>query len=153
MFAPYSVARWPVPRLVTRSSAMWCCSARCRPGRQGARRKALTLAEATALLDTAEADASTLGAYVVVSLLTGARTEELRALTWSHVDLIGQPDAAPPTPAHVMVWRSVRAGGDTKTRKSRRTLALPRRCVVALTAHRNRQGAACTITLATAGLT
>jgi integrase len=28
-------------------------------------------------------------AYIVVSLLTGARTEELRALTWSHVDLNG----------------------------------------------------------------
>jgi integrase len=26
-------------------------------------------------------------AYIVVSLLTGARTEELRALTWSHTDL------------------------------------------------------------------
>jgi integrase len=31
-----------------------------------------------------------------------------------------------------MVWRSVRAGGDTKTRKSRRTLALPARCVTVL---------------------
>jgi site-specific recombinase XerD len=38
------------------------------------------------------------------------------------------------------VWRSVRAGGDTKTRKSRRTLALPARCVHALTAHYERQG-------------
>ena len=28
-------------------------------------------------------------AYAVVSLLTGARTEELRALTWTHVDLEG----------------------------------------------------------------
>src|SRR5215217_1939946 len=28
-------------------------------------------------------------AYIVLSLLTGARTEELRALTWSHVDLDG----------------------------------------------------------------
>ncbi|MEQ4726039.1 tyrosine-type recombinase/integrase [Nonomuraea sp. B19D2] len=27
------------------------------------------------------------------------------------------------------MWRSVRGGGDTKTRKSRRTLALPTRCV------------------------
>ncbi|MEV7009520.1 tyrosine-type recombinase/integrase [Streptosporangium sp. NPDC051022] len=33
------------------------------------------------------------------------------------------------------MWRSVRAGGDTKTRKSRRTLALPKRCVDALKAH------------------
>jgi integrase len=71
-------------------------------------------------------------AYIVVSLLTGARTEELRALTWDHVDLDGKPTADPPLPPHVAVWRSVRAGGDTKTRKSRRTLALPKRCVDAL---------------------
>ena len=41
-----------------------------------------------------------------------------------------------------MVWRSVRAGGDTKTRKSRRTLALPLRCVSELRAHQTRQAAA-----------
>jgi integrase len=35
--------------------------------------------------------------------------------------------------------RSVRVDGDTKTRKSRRTLALPKRAVDALTAHRDRQ--------------
>jgi integrase len=108
-------------------------------GQLGRPSKALTLAEATALLDAADAGASTLGGYVVVALLTGARTEELRALTWSHVDLAGQADATPPVPPHVMVWRSVRAGGDTKTRKSRRTLALPARCVSALTAQRTRQ--------------
>jgi len=64
-----------------------------------------------------------MGAYVLVSLLTGARTEELRALTWSHVDLTGSLHTDPPIPAHIRVWRSVRAGGDTKTRASRRTLA------------------------------
>jgi site-specific recombinase XerD len=37
------------------------------------------------------------------------------------------------------VWRSVRAGGDTKTRGSRRTLALPERCVEVLEEHRDRQ--------------
>jgi integrase len=110
-------------------------------GQVGRPSKALTRAEATALLDIADAQGSTIGTYIVVSLLTGARTEELRALTWSHVDLAGQPEATPPIPAHVMVWRSVRAGGDTKTRKSRRTLALPRRCVTALEAHRTRQAA------------
>ena len=31
------------------------------------------------------------GTYVTVSLLTGARTEKLRALTWSNVDLDGKP--------------------------------------------------------------
>jgi integrase len=40
----------------------------------------------------------------------------------------------------VQVWRSVREGGDTKSRRSRRTLALPQRCVEALTLHRQHQG-------------
>jgi integrase len=75
----------------------------------------------------------------VVSLLTGARTEELRALTWDHVDLDGDPDAVPPVPPHVAVWRSVRNSGDTKTRKSRRTLALPQRSIRALRELRSRQ--------------
>src|SRR3954454_12783239 len=35
-----------------------------------------------------------------------------------------------------------RAGGDTKTRTSRRTLALPRRCVDARREHRDRQATA-----------
>jgi integrase len=74
----------------------------------------------------------TLHAYIVVSLLTGARTEELRALTWSHVDLDGEPPS-------VQLWRSVREGGDTKTRLSRRTLELPKDCVGALRAHRRWQ--------------
>ena len=30
--------------------------------------------------------------YIVVSLLTGARTEELRALRWTHVHLEGRGD-------------------------------------------------------------
>jgi integrase len=78
-------------------------------------------------------------AYIVLSILVGARTEELRALTWDHVDLSGKPDANPPVPPSIMVWRSVRAGGDMKTRKSRRTLALPARCVDALVFHREHQ--------------
>lgn len=36
-------------------------------------------------------------------------------------------------------WRSVRKGGDTKTRKSRRTLALPDEVVRVLVAHQERQ--------------
>jgi site-specific recombinase XerD len=39
----------------------------------------------------------------------------------------------------IYVWRSQRHGGDTKTGKSRRTLALPRRCVEALRGHRKLQ--------------
>jgi integrase len=101
--------------------------------------KALTLAQAEAVLSAAEK--STMRGYVVVALLTGARTEELRALTWYHVDLEGDPFASPPVPPNVRVWRSVRIGGDTKTRKSRRSLALPQRAVDALTAHRMAQDA------------
>ncbi|WP_433873176.1 tyrosine-type recombinase/integrase [Saccharopolyspora sp. CA-218241] len=45
-------------------------------------------------------------------------------------------------PRSIEVWHSVRAGGDIKAKKSRRTLALPMRCVVALRLHRLRQVAA-----------
>lgn len=54
--------------------------------------------------------------------------------------LRGRPDANPPQPPHIAVWRSVRRGGDTKTRKSRRTLALPARCVEVLGAQFEGQG-------------
>ena len=99
-------------------------------GRTGRPSKSLTLTQAEALL--AAAENTSLHAYIVLSLLTGARTEELRALTWSYVDL----DSDPP---FIMVWRSVRAGGETKTRKSRRTLKLPQRCVDVLRDHQKRQ--------------
>lgn len=82
------------------------------------------------------AEKSSMRGYIVVARLTGARTEELRALTRDHVDLQGDPNASPPVPPNMRVWRSVRAGGDTKTRKSRRSLALPQHAVDALTAHR-----------------
>jgi integrase len=108
-------------------------------GQAGRPSKALTFDQAEAILAAAEADQSAIGTYIIVSLLSGARTEEMRPLTWSHVDLNGKPQANPPVPPHIMVWRSVRAGGDTKTRKSRRTLALPQRCVDELTAHHGRQ--------------
>lgn len=77
--------------------------------------------------------------YIVLSLLTGGRTEELRALRWDHVHLDGEPAHLPPLPPYVEVYRSVRAGGDTKTRRSRRTLALPARCVEALRKQRAQQ--------------
>jgi integrase len=83
----------------------------------------------------------TMHPYIVVSLLTGARTEELRALRWEHVHLEGRSDVTPPVPPFVEVWRSVRAGGDTKTMKSRRTIALPDLCVRALVTQRAQQDA------------
>jgi integrase len=104
-------------------------------GQRGRRSKALTAEQADAVLTLTAEDR--LHNYIVVSLLTGARTEELRALRWEHVHL--EPDS--PAPPYLEVWRSVRSGGDTKTRKSRRTLALPTRCVQALRRQRVQQAA------------
>ena len=116
-------------------------------GKEGRPSKAMTLEQATALLEHAKA--SRLHAYVVVSLLTGIRTEEARALRWSHVVTRGVADGAvwvPVTEAGfdherfaIYVWRSVRAHGDTKTEKSRRTLELPTQAAEALRTHHLRQ--------------
>jgi integrase len=106
-------------------------------GLEGRPSKSLTLEQAQALIKAAEA--SRLRAYIVLSLLTGCRTEEARALTWDNVDLNGDPDAEPPVPPHVAVWRSVRSHGDVKTKKSRRTLRLPAAVVEALRIHRVKQ--------------
>jgi integrase len=103
-------------------------------GRTGRPSKSLTLSQAEAVLKAAEQGPVRMRAYIVVSLLTGARTEEMRALRWHDVDLAGQPEAEPPMPSNVALVRSVRAGGDTKTRKSRRALVLPQRVTDALQA-------------------
>ncbi len=58
----------------------------------------------------AAAESSSLHAYVVVSLMTGARTEEMRALTWGHVDLDGNPEADPVVPPSLAVWRLSKGG-------------------------------------------
>jgi integrase len=106
-------------------------------GQPGRPSKSLTLDQANTLM--AAADGSPLGAYVILCLMTGIRAEEARALTWEHVDLDGDPTTGPPVPPHIAVWRSVRAHGDTKTEKSKRTLRLPERAVTALRMHRARQ--------------
>lgn len=124
--------RWAEARdLVGRNVAVLCTPPSGTTGRPS---KSLSLGQARALMSAAES--SPLAGYIVLALLTGVRTEELRALTWDHLDLIGDPEAEPPKPPSVQVWRSVRAGGDTKTRRSRRTIALPSRCVDALERHR-----------------
>jgi integrase len=116
-------------------------------GRDGRPSKSLTLDQAVAVIAAARTlpvmelrpglkdvrrPAALMYAYIVLSLLCGIRTEEARALRWAHVDLDGDPAARPPVPPHVAVWRSVRAQGETKTERSRRTLALPRMAVEAL---------------------
>ena len=100
-------------------------------GKGGRPSRSLTLDQAAAVLEAA--NGSPLHAYVVLSLLAGLRTEELRSLLWTDVDL----DAGT-----LAVYRSVRASGDTKTPKSRRVLKLPVKAVGALKDHRSQQAAA-----------
>jgi integrase len=113
-------------------------------GRSGRASKSFTLDQAKVLLVAAEG--TRMHGYVVLSLLAGIRTEEARALRWDHVvtwvdDSAGwqpvtvagfDPGRAGEDRFAIYVWRSDREGDDTKTKKSRRTLALPRRCVEAL---------------------
>jgi integrase len=118
-------------------------------GQQGRPSKSLTLDQAVAVITAARTlpvmelrpglkdvrrPAELMHAYITLSLLTGIRTEEARALRWAHVDLDGDPAARPPAPPHVAVWRSVRVPGETKTERSRRTLGLPAVAVQALRA-------------------
>jgi integrase len=103
-------------------------------GQQGRPSKSLTLDQAAAVITAARTlpvmelqpglkdvrrPVALMHAYVALSLLAGIRTEETRALRWSHVDLDGNPAARPPVPPHVAVWRSVRVHGETKTERSR----------------------------------
>jgi integrase len=102
-------------------------------GQPGRPSGAMTLEQAVALLGVVGIGSEfRLSAYVVVSLLTGVRTEEARALHWPEVDLEA---------GTVAVCRSVRAKGETKTRRSRRVLELPGQVVAALAAHRQGRAA------------
>ena len=82
--------------------------------------------------------------------MTGVRTEEARALRWAHVVAWVDDEAGwqPVTEVGfdherfaIYVWRSVRAHGDTKTEKSRRTLELPGQAADALRAPQHAQAA------------
>jgi integrase len=110
-------------------------------GRAGRRRRAFTLAQAAVLIGASrtlpELDlhpglkdprrpASMMHAYITVSLMSGVRPEEARAISWEQdVDLNGEPPS-------VAVLRADRAGGEVKTPKSRRALQLPQLAVAAL---------------------
>jgi integrase len=119
--------------LVGRNVATLVDTPKGQPGRPS---KSLTLDQASALLTAPQG--TRMHAYIALCLATGIRTEEARALRWEHVSF-GDPETAPPVPASAAVWRSVRAHGDTKTEKSRRTLALPHMAIHALRLHKERQ--------------
>lgn len=108
-------------------------------GRAGRPSKSLTLEQVDDVLTLTAPDR--MHSYIVLSLMTGGRTEELRALRWEHVHLDEEFIRGSAVPPHIEVWRSARSGGDTKTRRSRRTLALPARCVEALRRQQAQQAA------------
>jgi integrase len=139
--------------LVTRNVAVLADTPQ---GQQGRPSRSLTLDQAIAVMTAAATlpvmelrpglkdvrrPADLMHAYITLSLLAGIRTEEARALHWTRVNLDGNPDTRPPLPPHIAVWRSVRAHGDTKTERSRRTLALPATAVQALRAWQDCQAA------------
>jgi len=81
-------------------------------GQDGRPSKSLTLDQAAAVITTARTlpvlelrpglkdvrrPAELMHAYITLSLLTGIRTEEARALRWAHVDLDGDPPPACPS--------------------------------------------------------
>lgn len=108
--------------------------------------KAMTLEQGLAVLEQAKHDP--LHAYVVLSLMTGVRTEEARALRWSHV-VAWDANAQQWQPVTEVgfdhekfaayVWRSVRQDGDTETELSRRTLEIPDEVAKALEEHHAQQ--------------
>jgi integrase len=102
----------------------------------------MNLHQATTVLAHAKDDP--LHACVVLSLMTGVRTEEARALRWSHVVAWALEEGEWRPVAEngfrrdqyaVYVWRSVRKDSDTKTEKSRRTLEIPDDVARALKEH------------------
>jgi integrase len=120
-------------------------------GQPGRRSRSLTLDQAVALLMTAAngrlpapahpgvRPGALMNAYITVSLTAGLRTEEVRALRWDHVVARVDDQWLSVTEAGfdheqlaVLVWRSVRAHGETKTERSRRSLELPRTARTAL---------------------
>jgi integrase len=120
-------------------------------GQPGRRSRSLTLDQAVALLTTATnghvpapahpgvRPGALMNAYITVSLTVGLRTEEVRALRWDHVVARVGDRWLPVTEAGfdheqlaVLVWRSVRVHGETKTERSRRSLELPKTATAAL---------------------
>ena len=110
--------------------------------KEGRPSKSMTIEQAHAVLKVSRG--TWLHGYIALSVFTGVRTEEARPLKWRNTHLnpvagqvctCGERHRETVAP-HVEVWRSVRTKGETKTLKSRRTIALPRQVVTILTAVR-----------------
>ncbi|SNS36192.1 Site-specific recombinase XerD [Actinomadura meyerae] len=101
-------------------------------GKAGRKSRSLSLAQAKALLDEASKPEHRLGAYIILAIMSGLRTEELRTLKWSDVDL---------DKATIYVLRADRHKGETKTTLSRRGLGVADMAVDALRSLKTKQAA------------
>ncbi|MQY08065.1 tyrosine-type recombinase/integrase [Actinomadura macrotermitis] len=101
-------------------------------GKPGRPSRSLSLEQAKAVLAEAAKPEHRLGAYVVLAIVSGLRTEELRTLKWSAVDL---------DTATVYVLRADRHKGETKTALSRRGLGIADMAIEALRSLKKRQAA------------
>ncbi|MEV4674615.1 tyrosine-type recombinase/integrase [Actinomadura sp. NPDC049382] len=101
-------------------------------GKAGRKSRSLSLVQAKALLDEASKPEHRLGTYIILAIMSGLRTEELRTLKWSDVDL---------DKATVYVLRADRYKGETKTTLSRRGLGIADMAVDALRSLKTRQAA------------
>ncbi|HEU5029247.1 MAG TPA: tyrosine-type recombinase/integrase [Spirillospora sp.] len=99
-------------------------------GQPGRKSRSLSLEQARAVLAEASKPEHRIGAYVILAIVSGLRTEELRKLKWSAVDL---------DTATVYVLRSDRYQEETKTLMSRRGLGIAEMGVEALRSLRKRQ--------------
>jgi integrase len=105
---------------------------RPRGKKEGRKSNAMTPAVAAQLYRWCTAEDTMIADYAIVAMLTGCRPEEGRALRWDHVDVAG---------SLIHVWRSVRATGDTKTPRSRRSIIVPEEVMAAVLRQQGRQEA------------
>jgi integrase len=106
------------------------------PTRQQSERHYLTAAQSQLLLGTAQEHDPELAPLVTVALYTGLRIGELAGLRWQDVDLTGRRLQVRQT----VYWiRGEYGFGEPKTKKSARTLTLPRPAVAALQEQHDRQ--------------
>jgi integrase len=105
-----------------------------KPGQQ---RRAFSADEMLAIMKAAHGWAwKNMDAYIALSFATGASPDEIRGLHWAQVD-----DLDGDAPG-IVITRTVRHGGGTKTHTRTRGLGLPQFAVDALKRHRAEQAAA-----------
>ena len=134
----FFVARSPVLSRATKSGRTWCCCVSAPAGapadhpRRSRSRRRKGAAGSSGL------------AHAWLRHHGNADWGPDREVTSAHLGAGGPhwkpTHASPPVPPNIKVSRSVRAGGETKTRKSRRSLALPQRVVAALQDQRGAGG-------------